>query len=90
LAYKVEFDPAALKDLKQLDRQIQKRLVTFLRDRVAVLDNPRSIGEALAGASLGNYWKYRVGDWRIVCDIQDKRIIVRVLRIGNRREVYRQ
>ncbi len=90
MAYKVEFDPAALKDLKQLDRQIQKRLVTFLRDRVAVLDNPRSIGEALAGASLGNYWKYRVGDWRIVCDIQDKRIIVRVLRIGNRREVYRQ
>jgi mRNA interferase RelE/StbE len=90
LGYKVEFDPAAVKDLKQLDQQIQRRLVTFLRDRVATLDNPRSIGEALAGATLGNYWKYRVGDWRIVCDIQDKRIIVRVLRIGNRREVYRQ
>ncbi len=90
MGYKVEFDPAAVKDLKQLDQQIQRRLVTFLRDRVATLDNPRSIGEALAGATLGNYWKYRVGDWRIVCDIQDKRIIVRVLRIGNRREVYRQ
>jgi mRNA interferase RelE/StbE len=90
LGYKVEFDPAAVKDLKQLDRQVQKRLVTFLRDRVAALDNPRSIGEALAGATLGKYWKYRVGDWRIVCDIQDKRIIVRVLRIGNRREVYRR
>jgi hypothetical protein len=52
------------------------------------------IGEALAGATLGNYRKYHVGDWRIVCDIQDKRIIVRVLRVvataGNRREVYRQ
>ena len=45
--------------------------------------------KALAGAKLGNYWKYRVGDWRIVCDIQDGRIVVRVLRIGNRREVYR-
>ncbi len=90
MGYKVEFDPAAVKDLKQLDRQVQKRLVTFLRDRVAALDNPRSIGEALAGATLGKYWKYRVGDWRIVCDIQDKRIIVRVLRIGNRREVYRR
>jgi mRNA interferase RelE/StbE len=90
LGYKVEFDPAALKDLKQLDKQIQKRLVTFLKDRVATLENPRSIGEALAGATLGNYWKYRVGDWRIVCDIKDKRIIVRVLRIGNRREVYRR
>lgn len=90
MGYKVEFDPAALKDLKQLDKQIQKRLVTFLKDRVATLENPRSIGEALAGATLGNYWKYRVGDWRIVCDIKDKRIIVRVLRIGNRREVYRR
>ena len=47
------------------------------------------MGEALAGAKLGNYWTYRVGDWRIICDIQDKRIVVRVLRIGNRKEVYR-
>ena len=65
------------------------RLLGFLRTRVAVLDNPRSIGEALSGARLGNYWKYRVGDWRIICDIQDERIVVRVLRIGNRRDVYR-
>jgi mRNA interferase RelE/StbE len=89
LAYSVEFDPAALKDLKKLDRPIQQRLVGFLRTRVATLTDPRSIGEALAGATLGNYWKYRVGDWRIICDIQDTRIVVRVLRIGNRREVYR-
>jgi mRNA interferase RelE/StbE len=53
------------------------------------LDDPRSIGEALSGARLGSYWKYRVGDWCIVCDIQDQRMVVRVLRIGNRREVYR-
>ena len=53
------------------------------------MDNPRELGEALAGAALGNYWKYRVGDWRIICDIQDQRIVVRVLRVGNRREVYR-
>jgi mRNA interferase RelE/StbE len=89
LAYKVEFDPDALQDLKRLDRPIQQRLVGFLKLRVAVLDNPRDIGEPLAGARLGNYWKYRVGDWRIICDIQDARIVVRVLRIGNRREVYR-
>ena len=89
MAYKVEFDPDALKDLRRLDRPIQQRLVGFLKLRVAVLDNPRDIGEPLAGARLGNYWKYRVGDWRIICDIQDARIVVRVLRIGNRREVYR-
>lgn len=89
MGYRVEFDPAALKDLKKLDRPVQQRLVGFLRTRVATLDNPRDIGEALAGARLGNYWKYRVGDWRIICDIEDTRIVVRVLRIGNRREVYR-
>lgn len=89
MGYEVEFDPAALADLKKLDRPVQQRLIGFLKQRVAVLDNPRDIGEALAGPKLGIYWKYRVGDWRIICDIQDRRIVVRVLRIGNRREVYR-
>ena len=89
MAYRVEFDPDALKDLKKLDRPVQQRLLAFLRTRVATLQNPRDIGEALAGARLGNYRKYRVGDWRIICDIQDSRIVVRVLRIGNRRDVYR-
>jgi len=89
LAFEIEFDPEAVKDLKCLDRQIQRRLLGFLKQRVAPLENPRDIGEALAGAKLGRYWKYRVGDWRIICDIQDGRIVVRVLRIGNRREVYR-
>ena len=89
LAWQIEFDPDALKELKRLDRPVQMRLVAFLRDRLAPLDDPRSLGEALSGARLGSYWKYRVGDWRIVCDIQDQRIVVRVLRTGNRREVYR-
>ncbi len=89
MAWQIEFDPDALKELKKLDRPVQVRLVAFLRDRLAPLDDPRSLGEALSGARLGSYWKYRVGDWRIVCDIQDQRIVVRVLRIGNRREVYR-
>ena len=89
LAWQIEFDPDALKELKKLDRPIQSRLVIFLRDRLSLLDDPRSIGEALSGSRLGNYWKYRVGDWRIVCDIQDKRVVVRVLRLGNRHEVYR-
>jgi mRNA interferase RelE/StbE len=89
LAFEIEFDPEAVKDLKKLDRQVQQRLIGFLKLRVAPLANPRDIGEVLAGAKSGGYWKYRVGDWRIICDIQDSRIVVRVLRIGNRREVYR-
>lgn len=89
LALQIEFDPDALKDLRKLDKPIQIRLVGFLRTRVSSLTNPRDIGEALSGQRLGSYWKYRVGDWRIICDIQDQKILVRVLRIGNRREVYR-
>ena len=89
MVWQIEFDPDALKDLRKLDKQIQTRLVGFLRVRVGQLENPRDIGEALSGQHLGSYWKYRVGDWRIICDIQDQRIVVRVLRIGNRREVYR-
>ncbi len=89
MAFEIEFDPEAVKDLKKLDRQVQLRLIGFLKLRVATLANPRDLGEALAGGKLGAYWKYRVGDWRIICDIQDRRIVVRVLRIGNRREIYR-
>lgn len=89
MAFEIEFDPEAVKDLKKLDRPVQQRILAFLKQRVAPLDNPRDIGEALAGAKLGSYWKYRVGDWRIICDIQDRRIVVRVLRVGNQREIYR-
>ena len=89
MGFEIEFDPDAVKDLKKLDRPVQQRLTGFLKTRVAMLDNPREIGEALSGAKLGNYWKYRVGDWRIICDIQDQRIVVRALRVGNGREVYR-
>ena len=89
MAWRVEFDPHAIKDLKKLDKPIQVRILDFLRERLARLDNPRDLGEALTGSKLGNYRKYRVGDWRIICDLQDQRIVVRVLRVGNRLEVYR-
>ena len=89
MAWRIEFDPAAAKELRKLDRPVQQRLLGFLRLRVAPLEDPRTIGEALAGERLGAFWKYRVGDWRLICDIQDERIVVRVLRLGHSREVYR-
>lgn len=89
MAWRIELDEAAERDLGKLDPQISRRILKFLHDRLAVLDDPRSIGEALRGSRLGDFWKYRVGDYRIICDIQDKRVIVLVLRIGNRREIYR-
>jgi len=64
--------------------------VTVPRERVAQLDDPRSIGEALRGDSLGQYWKYRVGDYRIVARIVDRRLLVIVVRVGHRREIYRE
>ena len=61
----------------------------FLHERVARLDDPRSIGEALRGSRLGEFWKYRVGDYRLICKIEDDRLVVLVLRVGNRKEIYR-
>ena len=89
MAWAVEFDPDAVKDLKKLDKQVQVSILDFVRKRLSALANPRELGEPLAGSKLGNYWKYRVGDWRIICDLQNQRIVVRVLRVGNPREVYR-
>ena len=63
--------------------------MNFLNQRVAGADNPRTHGEALKGEELGNFWKYRVGDYRVIADIQDKVLKVLVVRIGDRKEVYR-
>jgi mRNA interferase RelE/StbE len=89
LAWKIELEAGARKELEKLDKPVARRIAGFLMRRVAHLDDPRSIGQALKGSELGNFWKYRVGDYRIICDIQDERMVVLALRIGNRREVYR-
>lgn len=90
MAWQIEFDDASKKDLAALDRQIAKRITAFLRERVAVLDDPRSIGEALKGSRLGEFWKYRVGDYRVIASIEDGALRILIVRIGNRREVYRK
>ena len=90
MAWKVELTPLAEKTLDKLDPQIARRLLSFLHGRLAALDDPRSLGEALKGSALGEFWKYRVGDYRIIAGIEDKRLTIYVLRIGNRREVYRR
>lgn len=89
MAWKVELDPAAERDLDRLDPQNARRILAFLHGRLAKLEDPRSIGEALTGNRLGAFWKYRVGDYRIVADIEDSALRILVVRVGNRREVYR-
>ena len=90
MAWRIEFADSAAKELRKLDPQVAKRILAFLRDRIAPLDDPRAIGEALRGKELGDFWKYRVGDWRVIADIEDGLVLITVVRIGNRREVYRR
>ena len=90
MAWRIELSGAARKDLRALDRHVAIRILRFLDERVAVLDDPRAIGEALRGARLGEFWKYRVGDYRIIAAIEDAAVRILVVRIGNRREVYRR
>ncbi|OIQ91976.1 plasmid stabilization system protein [mine drainage metagenome] len=88
MAWRIEFSSAAKKDLAGLDRPIARRITAFLRARVAELDDPRVIGEALKGSRLGAFWKYRVGDYRVIASIEDQAVRILVVRVGNRREVY--
>jgi mRNA interferase RelE/StbE len=90
MAWRIELSDSAARQLRKADQQTATRILLFLRDRVGRLDDPRSIGEALRGKELGAFWKYRVGDWRIIADIQDDRLLITVIRLGNRREVYRR
>lgn len=90
MAWKVELSSTAERELSKIDPQTARRILAFLHDRVAQIDDPRSIGEALKGSKLGAFWKYRVGDWRIIASIEDSALRILVVRIGNRREVYRR
>jgi len=89
MAWKVEFAPAAVRDLSRLDQQTIRRILHFLHSRIATLDDPRSMGEALKGTRLGDFWKYRSGDWRVIANIEDSTLRILVLRVGHRSSVYR-
>ncbi|MFZ5490957.1 MAG: type II toxin-antitoxin system RelE family toxin [Pseudomonadota bacterium] len=88
MPWTIDYTGTARKQLLKLDKQTARRIVDFMDSRVARADDPRSIGKALSGP-LGGFWRYRVGDCRVICDIQDGAVRVLVLEIGHRREVYR-
>jgi mRNA interferase RelE/StbE len=89
MAWTVEFDKRALKGLDRLSTANKLRISRFIDERVLKADDPRKLGTALTGG-LGGLWRYRVGDLRIVAKIIDHRLVVLVVEIGHRREVYRQ
>jgi len=88
LAWTIEYTQTARKQLKNLDKPLARRILDFLDDRIGKQDDPRILGKALTGP-LGALWRYRVGDYRVICEIQDSSTRILVLQIGHRREVYR-
>jgi len=89
LVWIIKYTESSSKQLKKLDKQAALRVPDYMDERVSVLADPRSLGENLKGPKKGEYWRYRVGDSRVICNISDGQMTVLVIEIGNRREVYR-
>jgi mRNA interferase RelE/StbE len=89
MAWNVELSEPADRELGKLHAQDRKRILRFLDERLSRTENPRSLGQALHGSRLGEFWRYRVGDYRLISKIEDDRLVVLVLRVGHRKEIYR-
>ena len=89
MAWKIEFTPESEKQLSKIDRPSAKRIITFLNERIAPADDPRTAGKTLKGV-LREFWRYRVGNYRIICKIEDDRLLVLVVRIAHRSDAYRR
>jgi mRNA interferase RelE/StbE len=88
LVWTIEYTQTSRRQLKKLDKPLARRIPDFLDDRIGKQDDPRTLGKALTGP-LGALWRYRVGDYGVICEIQDSSTRILVLQIGHRREVYR-
>ncbi len=86
--WKIEITRSAEKQIKKLGRAAQAAILRFLRERLLSAENPRQLGKPLQGEK-GGLWRYRIGDYRLICDIQDEKITILVLRVGHRKDVYR-
>lgn len=87
MAWTVEISDFAERQIRKLDRPVQKRLLDWLNDRLEGCKNPRHFGEPLRGNHAG-LWRYRIGDYRVLCEIQDERLVILALSVGHRRDVY--
>ena len=90
MAWKIEFDPAAERELEKLDRPVAHRILKFLTERLAPSDNPRSLGAPLSGSKLGDFWKYRIGKYRVIASIEDATVTILILKVDKRSDVYKQ
>ena len=88
MAWQIKYTPEADNTLISLGSNAETRIAKFMRERVSKLENPRSIGEPLKGNIFSGLWRYRVGDYRILCEIQDEKITILVIFVGHRRKIY--
>lgn len=89
MAWRIEFAREAERELAALDPPVARRILAFVHERLARLDDPRQVGVPLKGSSISTFWRYRVGDWRLIAQIEDEVLRILVLRLGHRRDVYR-
>ena len=88
-SWKIEITPAAARQIRKLDPGSARRIRDYLRIRIAGLDDPRQVGKPLRGLSPGSFWRYRAGDYRILCELREAELVVLIVKIGHRREVFR-
>ena len=89
MVWTIKFTGSSLRQLKKLDRPLARRILNYLEERIALLTDPRVLAKNLVGSKMGSYWRYRVGDVRVICNIQDEELLILVIEVGHRREVYR-
>jgi len=87
LSWTVEFDAKVEKELKKLDRNVSKKILKYIDERIIQQEDPRVFGKELRG-TLGGLWRYRVENYRIICRLEDDRMLVLVVRIGHRKNIY--
>ena len=85
--WEIEYSEKAARELLKIDREAAKRIKKYLDERIATDEDPRRFGEALT-ENLSGLWKYRIGDFRVIAEIQEERLIVLVIRVGHRSKVY--
>ena len=88
MVWQIEWEDKAVRELKKLDVRVQRTIVRFLREKIATDDDPRRFGDPLT-KDLKGLWNYRIGDYRIICSIENKRVVVLVVRVGHRRSAYK-
>lgn len=90
MGWRIEFSASAAKELDELGHQNARRILEFLRNRVLTAAHPRALGEPLRGPEFGRFWKYRVGQFRVIAEIEDSALVIFVVRVGHRSKIYKK